>query len=567
MPPNKPVAKAAPPRKPERLSAAGRGAKAGAAEKPAPAKSPPARTAPFPIAGIGASAGGLDAFTHLLGHLPGDTGLAFVLVQHLDPNHDSVLPELLSRATAMPVQQVADGMPIEPNHIYVIPPNTSMGVLRGRLSLVPRTESRGQHMPIDFFFRSLADDLRNRAIGVILSGTASDGTEGLRAIKAEGGLTIAQDEKTARYGGMPHSAIAAGVVDFVLPPEGIALELARIGRHPYLALAAMPKLDEESPGSEAEVNKVFVLLRAATGVDFSLYKPTTLKRRIARRMALQKVESLARYARFLAQTPAEVDALYQDLLINVTSFFREPKAFELLKSKIFPRLMKDRPPRSPIRIWVPGCSTGEEVYSLAMCLLEFLEHRTANTPIQIFATDLSDRAIQKARQGVYPAGIAEDVGPGRLRRYFIKHPSGYQVSKTVRDLCVFARQDVTKDPPFSRLDLVSCRNLLIYLGPELQKRVIPVFHYALKSTGVLLLGGSETIGGFADLFALMDRRHKIYARKSTPHRMELGLASRSLPVPETPPGGSAPPPPPRPPRSTFNGRPTASFWPTTLPRA
>ncbi len=490
------------------------------------------RRQPIPIVGVGASAGGLEAFTQLLGALPLDTGLAFVLVQHLDPKHESMLTTLLSHTTPLPIHEARDGMHLEANHIYVIPPNTNLAVLHGRLSLMPRTEARGQHLPVDYFFRSLAADQKGRAIGVILSGTASDGTEGLRAIKAEGGMTFSQDEKSAKYHGMPHSAIAAGVVDFVLPPEGIARELARIGRHPYVALPAATKAEDMLPESDEDLNKVFILLRSATGVDFSFYKPTTLKRRIARRMMLHKVESLANYVRFLKQTPGEVDALYQDLLINVTSFFREPEVFEALKKKVFPRLLKDRSPRTPVRVWVPGCSTGEEAYSLAIALLEFLGTKGASVPLQIFATDISEPAIDKARAGIYPAGIAADVSATRLRRFFVKHNGGFQITKAVRDLCVFARQDVTKDPPFSKLDLISCRNLLIYFGPVLQKRVIPTFHYSLKPDGLLLLGNSETIGGFADLFALADRRHKLYTRKPSANRMEFELPHHGPPQEE-----------------------------------
>lgn len=496
--------------------------------KPVTRRSPALRQS-FPIVGIGASAGGLEAFTQLLGALPLDTGLAIVLVQHLDPKHESMLTALLSHATPLPIHEARDGMRLEANHVYVIPPNTNLAVLHGRLSLMPRIEARGQHLPVDYFLRSLAADQKGRAIGVILSGTASDGTEGLRAIKAEGGMTFSQDEKSAKYNGMPHSAIAAGVVDFVLPPEGIARELARIGRHPYVALPVATKAEDVLPESDEDLNKVFILLRSATGVDFSFYKPTTLKRRIARRMMLHKVESLANYIRFLKQTPGEVDALYQDLLINVTNFFREPEVFEALKKKIFPRLLKDRPARTPIRVWVPGCSTGEEAYSLAIALLEFLGARGASVPVQIFATDISEPAIDKARAGIYPAGIAADVSAARLRRFFAKHNGGFQISKAVRDVCVFARQDVTKDPPFSKLDLISCRNLLIYFGPALQKRVIPTFHYSLKPDGLLLLGNSETIGGFADLFALADRQHKLYTRKPAAHRMEFELPHHGPP--------------------------------------
>ena len=529
-----------------RKTTAGKVKRATAAElKPATtalrAKAARAKSQSFPIVGIGASAGGLEAFTQLLGALPLDTGLAFVLVQHLDPKHESMLTALLARATPLPIHEARDGMRIEANHIYVIPSNANLAVLHGRLSLMPRTEARGQHLSVDFFFRSLAADQKSRAIGVILSGTASDGTEGLRAIKAEGGLTFAQDEKSAKYDGMPHSAIAAGVVDFVLPPEGIARELARLGREPYIALPAAAKAGDALPEGDEDLNKVFILLRSATGVDFSFYKPTTLKRRIARRMMLHKIESLATYVRFLKQTPNEVDALYQDLLINVTSFFREPEVFEALKKRVFPRLLKNPPPQTPIRVWVPGCLTGEEAYSIVIALLEFLGNKSASVPVQVFATDISESAIDKARIGIYPAGIAADVSAARRRRFFVKHAGGFQISKAVRDVCVFARQDLTKDPPFSKLDLISCRNLLIYFGPILQKRVIPTFHYALKPDGLLLLGGSETIGGFADLFALADSRHKLYTRKPAAHRMEFALPHHGQPEEEAKPGQTAAP--------------------------
>jgi two-component system CheB/CheR fusion protein len=529
-----------------RKTTAGKVKRATAAElKPATtalrAKAARAKSQSFPIVGIGASAGGLEAFTQLLGALPLDTGLAFVLVQHLDPKHESMLTALLARATPLPIHEARDGMRIEANHIYVIPSNANLAVLHGRLSLMPRTEARGQHLSVDFFFRSLAADQKSRAIGVILSGTASDGTEGLRAIKAEGGLTFAQDEKSAKYDGMPHSAIAAGVVDFVLPPEGIARELARLGREPYIARPAAAKAGDALPEGDEDLNKVFILLRSATGVDFSYYKATTLKRRIARRMMLHKIESLATYVRFLKQTPNEVDALYQDLLINVTSFFREPEVFEALKKRVFPRLLKNPPPQTPIRVWVPGCSTGEEAYSIVIALLEFLGNKGASVPVQVFATDISESAIDKARIGIYPAAIAADVSAARRRRFFVKHAGGFQISKAVRDVCVFARQDLTKDPPFSKLDLISCRNLLIYFGPMLQKRVIPTFHYALKPDGLLLLGGSETIGGFADLFALADSRHKLYTRKPAAHRMEFALPHHGQPEEEAKPGQTAAP--------------------------
>lgn len=489
----------------------------------------PPRNQAFPVVGVGASAGGLEAFTQLLKSLPVNTGMAFVLVQHLDPKHESRLTELLARATQMPVAEVKNGMLVKPDHVYVIPSNADMAILHGALQLLPRRENRpgdhGQHLPIDFFFRSLAADQQSQAIGIVLSGTASDGALGLKAIKAEGGVTFAQEEKSAKYDGMPRAAIAAGAVDFIQPPDRIAQELARIGRHPYVLRATILKSDELLPETTDALNKIFVLLRSATGVDFTYYKHPTIKRRIARRMVLHRIENLANYVRYLRENPAEVQALFHEILINVTSFFREPESFEALKEKVFPSLLRDRQPDMPIRVWVPGCSTGEEAYSLAICLLEFLTERAGNFPIQIFATDISDAALEKARSGRYTETTALDVTPERLRRFFLKVEGGYQISKSVRDLCVFAKQNVVQDPPFSRMDLISCRNVLIYLGPVLQKKVVPIFHYALNPGGFLMLGNSETIGGFPELFAQTDRKNRIYAKKLIRTRLDYGISA------------------------------------------
>lgn len=468
----------------------------------------------FPVVGVGASAGGLDAFTKLLKSLPADTGMAFVLVQHLDPKHVSLLPELLARATPMPVIEISDGTRIAPNHVYVMPPNYSLALLHGVLHLMPRPDEHGKHLPIDDFLRSLAEDRQSNAIGVILSGTASDGTLGMKAIKAEGGITFAQSEDSAEYDGMPHSAIAAGHVDFVLTPQDIGKELVRIARHPYL------RPEETGTGGELvseggdNLNKIFVLLRSRTGNDFTYYKHNTIRRRIKRRMVLHQLEKMEDYVKVLQKQPGELDALFQDMLINVTSFFRDPETFEALKKEVFPVLVEKRAAEQPLRIWVPGCSTGEEVYSVAIALLEFLDDRASNIPIQIFASDIDDKAIDKARQGIYPDCIRDDIAPGRLQRFFIKTPSGYQISKIIRDICVFAVQNVIKDPPFSRLDLICCRNLMIYLGVVLQKKVLHTFHYALRPGRFLMLGTSETIGSYADLFATLDKKNKIYTKKS-----------------------------------------------------
>ncbi|MGH9328183.1 MAG: chemotaxis protein CheB [Terriglobia bacterium] len=483
-----------------------------------------ARGSVFPIVGIGASAGGLEAFTHLLEHLPRNPGMALVFVQHLAPQHESALTELLARATRIPVSEAKEGVKVEPDRVYVIPPNANMAIRKGRLRLTPRAPDE-HHLPIDYFLRSLAEELGSRAIGVILSGTASDGALGLKAIKAEGGVTFAQDESSAKYGDMPRNAAAGGSVDFVLPPEGIARELVRVARHPFLLETQTAEEKESATGEEGQFQKIFALLRTATGVDFTYYKHSAINRRIKRRMVLHKIQELADYVKHLEENRDELEALYQDILIHVTGFFRDPQVFDALKDQVFPSLAKNRRTRTPIRIWVPGCSTGEEVYSIAMALLEFLGAGAAGPEVQIFGTDISEMALGKARAGVYPENVTTDVSTERLRRFFVKTTHGYQILKSIREMCVFARQDVAKDPPFSHLDLISCRNLLIYLATALQKKVIPIFHYALNPTGFLLLGTSETLGAFADHFSLMDKKYKIYAKKPTTFRPTAVFAS------------------------------------------
>ncbi|HEY9643453.1 MAG TPA: chemotaxis protein CheB [Coleofasciculaceae cyanobacterium] len=488
----------------------------------------------FPVVGIGASAGGLEAFTQLLNHLPIDTGMAFVLVQHLDPNQKSLLSEILSRTTRMPVSEVQEGMAVEPNHVYVIPPNTLMTVAQGALHLTPRDRAQKVSKAIDMFFNSLAVEYGEKAIAVILSGGDADGTQGLEAIKAEGGITFAQSQESAQVTSMPNTAIATGQVDFILSPEEIATELANISRHPYVTTPTLTVLTEASPEGRDALSTIFGLLRTAVGVDFSQYKHTTIQRRIFRRMALYRLEKLTDYVRYLQETPAEVQALYQEILIHVTSFFRDASAFETLKREVFPILLRDRPAESPIRVWVAGCSTGEEAYSIAICLLEFLAHQPRQPQIQIFATDVSERAIEKARLGIYLSSQVADVSPDRLQRFFVPLEGSYQINKTVRELCVFARQNLISDPPFSRMDLISCRNVLIYFGAPLQKKVLPMFHYGLKPTGFLMLGSSETVGGFSNLFHLVDRKHKIYAKQPTSRLSPLDLGSASYPETVTP---------------------------------
>ena len=467
---------------------------------------------PNSIVGIGASAGGLEAFEQLLAALPENTGMAFVLVQHLAPKHESILSEILSKATRMPVVEVSEGIAVLPNRVYVIPPNADMSIIDGVLHLSPLPADRALRMPIDMFLRSLADDQQGKAIGVILSGTASDGTLGIQAIKAMGGITFAQDDQSAKYSAMPRNAVSAGSVDFVLPPENIARELGRIARHVHVFAPIDPK-DLVGP-TNATLAKIYEVLRNFGRVDFSYYKPGTITRRITRRMFLNKTDNLEAYLKFLRTNESEVETLFNDVLINVTGFFRDPEAFDALAKVAFPAIMKGKTPNMPIRLWVPGCSTGEEAYSLGIALLEFLGERAANYQIQIFATDVSEVIMQKARAGIYSESITMDMSAGRLRRFFHKMDGGYQISKSVRDICVFAKQDIGKDPPFSKLDMISCRNVMIYMGPVLQKRIIPMFHYALNPSGVLFLGSSETVGGFADLFTIADKKHKIYTKKA-----------------------------------------------------
>jgi chemotaxis methyl-accepting protein methylase/signal transduction histidine kinase len=487
--------------------------------------------ASFPVVGVAASAGGLEAFTQLLSHLPTDTGMAFVLIQHLSPDHESLLTEILARATPLPVREVRNGMTVEPNQVYVIPPNTKMILFEGRLQLSPREKVFGKYMPGDAFFASLAADRGHKAIAVVLSGSDGDGSLGLKAIKAAGGVTFAQCEDTAKFDSMPNTAVATGNVDFVLPPEKIAEELVNLSRNPMLACPLPVILTEELPQSGDALIKIFTLLRSSTGVDFSRYKSNTLDRRIRRRMLLYKIDQLAEYAAYLQSHPAEVKALYEEILIHVTSFFRDPEAFDLLKTRVFPTMMQNKSAEVPIRIWVAGCSTGEEVYSIAICLLEFLADHATQPPIQIFATDISELAIDKARAGIYAENQMMEVSAERRRRFFYPTEGDrYQITKAVRELCVFARQDLGSDPPFSNLDLISCRNVMIYLGDSLQQRIMPIFHYSLNPTGFLLLGTSESTGQYSDLFTLVEKKYRIYAKQATTTRPIFSFTPSSYPI-------------------------------------
>jgi two-component system CheB/CheR fusion protein len=494
----------------------------------------PVPQTPFPIVGIGSSAGGLEACTELLKALPKDLGMAYVFVMHLDPVRESSFREILARATSMEVLGVEEGMRVTPNRAYVIPKNCEMTIADRVLHLAHREESRSVNATIDIFFRSLANDQGRNAIGIVLSGTASDGTMGLSAIKGEGGITFTQDS-SAKYDGMPASAIAGGCVDLVLSPEGIAKELGRISRHPYVARTEI--IEEVGKTKEEQLAQVFGLLRRATRVDFSEYKLPTIQRRVARRMTLHKIESLGEYVSLLQHNRVEVMALYSDLLINVTSFFRDAEAFDALRRVVYPELARQREHNSPpIRIWVPGCSTGEEVYSHAISLIEYLGEERTEIPIQIFGTDLSESAITRARAGIYKETIEADISPVRLRRFFHRMDSGYQISKTVRDLCIFSTQNVFSDPPFSRIDLVSCRNVMIYLSHTLQRRVIPIVHYALNAGGFLMIGNTEgLLGSGAELFEMADKKQKIYRKKAVPTPVTFGFSVRMAePRPEVP---------------------------------
>ncbi len=535
-----------------------------------PAEARPVAPKPALVVGVGASAGGLEAFTQLLQHLPVDTGMSFVLVQHLDPARESALAGILAKATAMPVHEVTDELRVKANQVYIIPPNTSMGIAAGVLQLHPRPETRGAHRTIDAFFEALAQDQHGQAIGVILSGTASDGTLGLEAIKAEGGITFAQDASAA-YDSMPRSAIASGCVDFVLSPPDIAGELARIARHPCLVagpppeagVAAAPAADnleagdsaglarraraeaqaQAGPGAGEEFRKVLLLLRNHSGVDFSLYKTSTIQRRITRRMVLNRLENLPAYAQFLRGNAQELDALYSDVLISVTSFFRNPKAFAALQRQVFSKLLAQQS-EEPIRAWVAGCSTGQEAYSLVMAFLECSEPAGGAPRLQVFGTDLNEKLLEKARAGLYPKAVVQDVAPERLRRFFVEEEQGYRISKPLREMVVFARQNLLADPPFSRLDLISCRNLLIYVEPALQQKLLPLFHYALKPEGVLFLGASESIGSFTDLFEPVENKHKLYRKRPGPTPgLHLRFAPRhpAMKTPNSTPEPAGPP--------------------------
>jgi two-component system CheB/CheR fusion protein len=495
------------------------------------------RDADFPIIGVGASAGGLEALTQFLDKVPEGSGMAFVVVQHLDPTHKGIMPELLQRATRMRVAQVRDRMKIQADSVYVIPPNRDMSILRGALHLFEPISPRGLRLPIDFFFRSLAEDRREQSVGVILSGMGTDGTLGLKAIKEAGGFILVQDPATAKFDGMPRSAVETGLVDVVAPAGELVKKLIYCLKHITKVQEAEPNLESRS---QSGLEKAIILLRAHTGHDFSLYKKTTLYRRIERRMSIHQIGSIAHYVRYLQENPQERELLFKELLIGVTSFFRDPDAWKLLSEKIIPELLARRPGGGQIRVWAPGCSTGEEAYSLAMVFKEAMEQVRPDSSfdLQIFATDLDRDAIGRARQGLYPPNIAADVSAERLRRFFVKtSDGGYQLKKEIRETVTLAPQNVIMDPPFTKLDFLVCRNLLIYLAPELQKKLLPLFYYCLSPGGILFLGSAETVGGTNELFTSVDSKWRIYRRaeSTTPvaaldFPSSFSRASRNVPL-------------------------------------
>ena len=469
----------------------------------------------FPVVAIGASAGGLEAVTEFLKYLSPETGMAFIYVQHLSPDHKSMLTSLLAKVTSMKVQEVENKVLIVPNNIYIIPPDKEIIVTNGHISLSPRPNSPKINLPIDILFTSLAQTHKANTIGIILSGSASDGTLGMKSIKQEGGLTFAQNE-TAKFKSMPKSAIAAGVVDYILSPKDIALELSRLSDHSLLTIHRIKDANEDQiENNHPDLKAILGHLQLGTGVDFGAYKMKTIKRRILRRMRLYKIESLEDYADFLNGNAEELTILYQDLLINVTSFFRDTETHNYLKRTLFPKLLKEKKTGDTLRIWVPACSTGEEAFSIAMMLLELQDSIASDIRIQIFATDLSAEAIQKARIGSYTPQELESVSPKRIHRFFTKNDGGYRIAKSIREICIFAEHNVIQDPPFSRLDFISCRNLLIYLDTPAQKRAATTFHYALKEGGYLMLGKSESVNAATNLFSPVNKKYKIFQRKNT----------------------------------------------------
>ncbi|OGB04105.1 MAG: chemotaxis protein CheB [Burkholderiales bacterium RIFCSPHIGHO2_12_FULL_61_11] len=457
----------------------------------------------------------MEALDSFLSHVPAASGLAFVVIQHLDPTHKGIMPELLQRATHMTVVQAGNRMRVKPDHVYVIPPNRDLSILHGVLHLLDPVAPRGLRLPIDFFFRALAQDRNQGAIGVILSGMGSDGTLGLRAIKENAGLALVQTPATAKFDSMPRSAIDAGLADIIAPAEDLPGKIVDYIKRIPSAASSGPVLELKA---QSALEKIVILLRERTGNDFSLYKRNTVYRRIERRMGLHQIDTIANYVRYLRENPQELDLLFRELLIGVTSFFRDPAVWDYMRDKAIPELLEKYPAGRELRAWVPACSTGEEAYTLAIVFREALENvkPRGRISLRIFATDLDQDAIDQARLAVYPPNIAADVSEQRLARFFVKVDKGYRINKDVREMVIFAPQNILMDPPFTKLDIVSCRNLLIYLGPELQQKLNPLFHYSLSSNGLLLLGTSETIGSFTELFTPMEKKLRVYRRGDRP---------------------------------------------------
>jgi two-component system CheB/CheR fusion protein len=483
----------------------------------------------FYIVGMGASAGGLEAFEKFFQHTPNDSGMGFILVPHLDPNHISLMPELVQKSSKMNVFQVKDGDQVQPNNVYIVPPNYDLAILNGILQLFPPSKIAAPRMPIDYFFRSLAQDQGEKAICIILSGMGTDGTLGLRSVKGELGMAMVQAPDSAKYNSMPRSAIETDLVDYILPPEKMPEQLIAYTKH------GTQKVDTKLISAEGKVpdamRKIFILLRTHTGHDFSSYKKNTIYRRIERRMQVHQMDKITTYVRLLQENKVEVEILFKELLIGVTNFFRDPESFKALEKKALPGLLADKSDDDTIRVWVPGCSSGEEAYSIAILLRECTEQLKRHMGIQIFATDIDKSTIDTARAGIYPASISADVSPDRLKRFFTSEDNTYSIKKDIREMLVFAPQDIIKDPPFTKLDLVCCRNLLIYFDAELQKKLLPLFHYSLKPEGILFLGTSESIGGFTDLFAAVDKKWKIFRRKESDPSVHAAFAfSETLPL-------------------------------------
>ncbi|MFC1841217.1 chemotaxis protein CheB [Thermodesulfobacteriota bacterium] len=465
----------------------------------------------FPIVGIGASAGGLETLKAFFSIMPPDSNMAFVVIQHLSPQHKSIMASLVDKHTLMNVCQIEDSVKIEPNHVYLNPPGKNVAIFNRRLHLLEPVKTGMINMPVDFFFRSLSEDLGEEAIGIILSGTASDGTMGIKAIKGEGGMVMVQQPETAKYNGMPKSAIETGLVDFIIPVEKMPETLIRYVQHPFLE--SLDKVKLAKPPVKNQIQKIFALIRSATGHDFSNYKPGTIARRVERRLAVHQIKTLADYILYLQKNPAEIDLLFKNMVIGVTSFFRDPEAYDMLEQKLLTELLSVKEPDTTIRVWVTGCSTGEEAYSLGMILCETMEKLKKQFDVKIFATDIDGTALDTARKGIYPENIGADVSRKRLKRFFIKEPGAFKIKKEIRDMVVFSIQNIIKDPPFSRLDLLSCRNLMIYMDSVLQKKIIPLFHYTLNPGGMLFLGTSESIGEYTDLFQTLNSKWKLFKRE------------------------------------------------------